>query len=310
MGKGDDSVRALIKDLRSNDLEKKKKAIFLIGEKKIIEAEDDLIKLLKDSKDRVVRNSAARALGKIKSKKSVDQLIESLKDEDYYVRLNSAWALGKIGEQKSVAPLVQLIKNGGAKVYSFTGSQVEVKQDNVDEELLKDEGMKYHDVQINAIKALGEIGDERAVGALIAEANDEDGHIRAAIALALGKIKSKKAVPKLIELLNDTMWYVRRDAAIALGKIGDLRSVDVLVDKLDDNYHEVKDKAAKAIEKMGKKAITKAFLLKHNNTVIQGMLKKVFKSNKKELIDTINEIINEIKDIETKEKFKQFVSRL
>jgi len=299
----DKNIEDILNDLRSDDESKRKSAVFMAGELKIKESIKLLINILKQDKNKVIRNNAARALGKIGDPKAIDALAEALYDIDYFVRQSAAWALGKIGDPQAIEPLSKLIKNGGAKIYTASGDATNISAGELSESLIE-EGMKYHDVQIRAIQALGELRNEKAVEPLINEFNDEEPQIRCAIALALGNIKSKKAVPALLEKINDAYWYVRRDCAIALGEIGDLMAMDALIEKLDDNYLDVVEKSTKAIEKLGKIAIAKALLLKPKNEHIQKLAKSHFKS-KQELKEHLIKIIEMEPDEEKKEEFKK-----
>ncbi|MHA1341978.1 MAG: HEAT repeat domain-containing protein [Promethearchaeota archaeon] len=301
-------IKRILSDLKSKDESKRKAAVFMAGEQRIKESVKLLIKILKEEKNKVIRNNAARALGKIRDPIAIDALTKALYDSDYYVRQSAAWALGKIGDRQAVKPLLNLIKDGGAKIYTSSGdaTNVNVSMDNMTD-ILIEEGMKYHDVQIRAIQALGELKDETAIQPLINEFNDDEPQIRCAIALSLGKIGNKKAVPALINKLNDRWWYVRRDCAIALGKIGDLSALDALIEKLDDNYLDVAEKSAKAIEKLGKIAIAKAFLLKPNNEHIKKIVKSNFRS-KQELKQIFIKIIDMEENEERKEEFKKKIS--
>ncbi len=75
---------------------------------------------------------------------------------------------------------------------------------------LKDEDAKYY-----AIRALGEIGDERAVELLSEILLDKNYGPRRYAAIALGRIRSKKAIPALKKALEDVN-YVMGDALTAL----------------------------------------------------------------------------------------------
>jgi len=70
------------------------------GEKSV----EHLIQELKDP-DEIVRSSAAGALGHSKSEKAVEPLILALKDNHVYVRHGAAWALGEIKSEKAVDAL-------------------------------------------------------------------------------------------------------------------------------------------------------------------------------------------------------------
>ena len=307
----DPQMQQWIQDLKNPDDEVRKKAVFYIGEKRAAAkpAVGGLIKILPTEPNKVIRNNVARALGKIADNVAVNALSEALFDEDYYVKLSSAWALGKIKDNRAVQPLLRLIKGGGAKVFTMHGSASEIDQSHPVTETLKTEGMKYMDVQVSAIKALGEIRDETAVGGLVAELSDDAGQIRCAIALSLGKIGSPKAVPSLIESLNDKIWYMRRDAAIALGQIGDTKAVEALIGKLQDPYTEVAEESVKAIENMGPGAVAKTFLLRPKDPKVQGMLKSVFQT-KEDIIKTLMEIAEKEEDLEKRARFKNKIKSL
>ncbi len=305
----DPQIQQWIQDLKNPDAEVRKNAVFSLGEERARSAVEGLIVLLPTEPNKVIRNNVARALGKIKDPKAVNVLSEALFDDDYYVKLSAAWALGKIKDKRAVQPLLRLIKGGGAKVFTMHGSESEIDQSQPVTDTLKTEGMKYMDVQISAIKALGEIRDETAVGGLVAELSDDAGQIRCAIALSLGKIGSKTAVPALIESLNDKIWYMRRDAAIALGQIGDIKAVEALIGKLQDPYTEVAEESVKAIESMGPGAVAKTFLLRPKDPKVQEMLKSVFQT-KEDIISTLMEIAEKEEDLEKRARFKNKIKSL
>jgi HEAT repeat protein len=303
-------IKNLISDLKKKNVSSRKQAVFKLGEMKAKDSVPHLLKLLKKEKDDVIRRNTTRALGKIGDKSAVNALCELLFDNDYYVKQNAAWSLGKLKDKRAVDPLLRLIKGGAGKIYTESGSQASVDNKDSGNELLKTEGMKYHDVQIKAIKALGEIKDEKAIEILSDELDEEEeGNVRCAIVLTLGKIGSKDAVPKLIEMLGDTIWYVRRDTAKALGLLGDLRAVDILVEKLEDKYLEVVEAAVNTLKKLGNLAISKAFILNPKNDSVKEMVKTNFKS-KQDLLDSIKEIIELEDNPQKKEEYQKLISSL
>ncbi len=306
----DPQIQQWIQDLKNPDEAVRKKAVFNLGEKKVKTAVSTLIEILPTEQHKVIRNNIARALGKIADPQAVNILSETLFDEDYYIKNNAAWALGKIKDNRAVQPLLRLIKGGGAKVFTESGADSEIDANVPVTELLKTEGVKFFDVQISAIKALGEIRDESAVGGLIAElAEEEAGQIRCAVALSLGKIGSTKAVPALIESINDKIWYMRRDSAIALGQIGDFRAVDALIGKLNDAYAEVIDESINAITKIGPKAVAKTVLLRPKNPKVQEMLKNVFQS-KEEFYSALEQVADAEENPEKRAALKNKINAL
>jgi predicted NACHT family NTPase len=79
-----------------------------------------------------------------------------------------------------------------------------------------------------AAKALGRLGDRRAVEPLIARLGDKDSFVRRAAAEALGVLGDRRAVEPLIARLGDEDVWVRRAAEEALRRLGDGRAVEPL----------------------------------------------------------------------------------
>ncbi len=155
--------------------------------------------------------------------------------------------------------------------------------DNVQDEIaaLKDQSKNVR-VRISATIALGELGDVRAVGPLIACLRkdqdksvktfagyalikigrpsvepliaclkDQDESVRRSAAVALGQLHDAQAVEPLIGSLKDQDRDVRRSAAVALGQLHDARAVDPLIASLKDNDPVVKENAAEALGELG-----------------------------------------------------------
>ena len=78
-----------------------------IGDERTVEP---LIQALKDE-NWSVRAEAASALGTIGDEKAVKSLIRALKDENWSVRAKAASALGMIGDEKAVESLIQVLQD-------------------------------------------------------------------------------------------------------------------------------------------------------------------------------------------------------
>jgi HEAT repeat protein len=113
----------------------------------------------------------------------------------------------------------------------------------------------------NSAEALGQIGDVRAVEALITVrvaglGSEAGGEAYKAAEKALIRL-GPDAVEPLIALLKQTNANVRRMSANALGKIGDPRAIAPLIEMLPDRGSEgwVSAEASSALEKIGPQAI-------------------------------------------------------
>jgi HEAT repeat protein len=97
--------------------------------------------------------------------------------------------------------------------------------------LMEQLGDKNHpQLRVNAAQALEDLGDVRAVSALIEGLSDDDPEVRKYSAKALVKFRSVRAVDALIERLKDRneCWATRRFAAESLQKTKGFRATAAL----------------------------------------------------------------------------------
>lgn len=190
------------------------------------EAFDIRVKILKDRSEKVelrryAIGSVASTKREDKQHEAVDVLIKALKDDDWDIVLRAANGLGELKDKRAVEPLIASVRR---------------TRKNLDE-LLKSGwtefqkgGTKPEEAALScSIRALGEIGDNRAVPALIEVLNDsyipfgrlEDGTKGWAI-IALRKINGERAIEPIKEVLKTTQNYriaeVAHDALKALAK--------------------------------------------------------------------------------------------
>lgn len=161
------------------------------------------------------RDGVAEALSKI-GDPAIEPLIAEL--QDGLVREEAVDVLAKIGIP-AVKPLGAALKNG------------------------------RRNVKLSVIKVLSEIADSRSVELLIESLCDEDINVRLDAINALGKIGDPCALDALISMLKD--MEVRRAAIEALGKIGDNRAVEPLIREL--RFYE--SDAADALVNIGAPAL-------------------------------------------------------
>jgi HEAT repeat protein len=308
----------LLDDLDNPDVSVKKRAIFTIGRKKIKEAVPKLIELLKNDSDSVVRNSCARALGKISdsARKDVvlEALIEALSDEDYYVKSNACWSLGKLKDPRAIESLSKMV-DPTKRLFTMAGDgkTSDSTTEKSASEQLKEEGVKYSDIILEAIKAIGKIKSKKGISALVKALNDEgDGTVRGKAALALGKIRDPKAVQPLIDrLTEEKYWYVRRDIIQALEKFKSPKALPELVKKTSDMYDEVRECAMDAILAIGEpvhEEILKLFFKMPSNSKLQKYIKNNF--SQQDLASMIRKFIDEAQSSDEKQKFQQFLSKI
>jgi HEAT repeat protein len=137
-----------------------------------------LAQLLKDSKEELVRQAAATALGALDNTNAAAALQEALhRDDSAYVRSAIATSLGEMTVTRTTAVASNLL--------------VALKRE-VDAS-----------VRVNLTSALGSLGDPVALPLLIQTLRSEkDRQLRAEAATALGKLKQTDAVPPLMKAIQ------------------------------------------------------------------------------------------------------------
>ena len=174
------------------------------------------------NQDERIWNEAATTFANMNDDQVIEDIrvhLESLGDlelEAFVARL------GELKDKRSVGPLI-------------------AKLESQDHSLRRDQGF--------IPKALGQIGDLRAIDALINALELCWGASEAAT--ALGKLKDLRAVEPLIKALN-TYWHDQEDplpgyAAWALGALGDKRATEPLIKVLNDNHVFYSSAAADAL---------------------------------------------------------------
>lgn len=203
------------------------------GKKKV--PEDILLAI--EAKDKAMRESLARSMTS-EYGNDTDLLEEALKAEEQNSTLYTAFVLSNFEHEESgneTEILLQALRSEKGYVRVAAAMALGQKKETAaTDPLLKMLSQDYPLAGHSAAMALGELGDERAVGTLMNELkNNEKDYIRSSAAIALGKLEAEEAVPFLIERLRDTKASVRSNAALILGKMGDESAVESLINTLE-----------------------------------------------------------------------------
>ncbi|GEM_PF-4792032 len=109
-----------------------------------------------------------------------------------------------------------------------------------------------------AAEALWEMGDKRAVPALIEYLEKEDAYEWGKVVTmnALASFKDPQAVGPLIKVLEAKNPFLRRSAALALAKIGDQKAVPALIGLLKDEEGWLQRLVQNLLEELAKENIS------------------------------------------------------
>jgi HEAT repeat protein/beta-lactamase regulating signal transducer with metallopeptidase domain len=206
-----------------------------------------LMEALKDT-DKEVRETAMNALVQMRDPRMFDPLVAALKDASADVREHAAFGLGQLRDARAVDPLAGALKDQNASVREqavFALGQLRaVSAIDAIAVALKDANPS---VREQAAFALGQIRDRRAVEPLISALKDSNESVRENAAFALGQMRDAKSIEALVIALKDANADVREQAAFALGQIGDPRAIDGLTVALKDTNPSVRQQAAFAL---------------------------------------------------------------
>ncbi|MCK4811764.1 MAG: HEAT repeat domain-containing protein, partial [Methanosarcinales archaeon] len=127
--------------------------------------------------------------------------------------------------------------------------EVIVSDESVLDELLSGDSVKMSHAAY-AIDNMPDLEKQQFLDVAISKLKDEDMDARGRAARALGRIGDVRAVEALEGALKDENASVRGDAVGALGRIGDVGAVGALNKALNDENVYVCGKAAKALDKI------------------------------------------------------------
>lgn len=228
---------------------------------------------------------AAKALGEMRIKKSVDLLIALLPDPDPDVRCDAATALGQLRDRKAVGPLSMALEDEDGRVrLCALGALVEIDDpacvDSVIKVMLSKEdfyadiggdlsGNCLWEVQEKAAAALGELGDSKAVKALCDFLENDDSDM--ATGAVLKSLVRLGGFEKVSVFLKSHDVAIRRCASSAFVHAKDPEAVKYLRDALVDDDSLVRGAAVEAAGRIGgeNEVILLVLLLKDQAPVVR-----------------------------------------
>jgi len=167
------------------------------------------------------RQMAAEVLGRVRDSRAFQPMANIVTNEleSWQLRRNVIKELTKFGP-RSLPVLIEALESGN------------------------------EEVQEAAVKALGELGDERALQPFLRYMGNPKSDMLWAVAEALPKLGPASLSPLLASLTHKN-WAVRQTAAEALGNLKNPAAVGGLIGSLDDQNRGVSASAANALGKIG-----------------------------------------------------------
>lgn len=215
----------VLKEIASSDVETRQNAIQRLANSD----EDEMLSFLSEcltDYDEELRTAAAHVLTQMGDESVLFRFIDALADPDFHVRYEAERAILAFDDSR---PLIRHMQH-----------------------FLRQRGEKKREKRIDAIRALGELGDVRAITFLLGALFDGERNVRAEAADVLGKLGDERAVPALLRLMErDWSKRVIFHAAAALGDIGGEKVLEGLTEDLSHLEPVAWMAAVKALGEIG-----------------------------------------------------------
>ena len=202
---------------------------------RLVGADDAELKRLLDSTLPENREKAAGLLGKQDKTAAEKRLVRMLKDRDWGVRMTVIRALGQAKMKASHDALVEQALEGEIKAIRVLAARVLREHDNkrAAEQIARSIKRYKKEARLPAILALGIIGGDAAVGALLKQVRSPNQLHRAAAVRALGRLGAGEKW--LVGALKDKEDEIRMLAASALSRLDSDVARTALLDYIERN---------------------------------------------------------------------------
>ncbi|MDP9089255.1 MAG: HEAT repeat domain-containing protein [Pseudomonadota bacterium] len=217
----------LVSMLRDPEIEVQNKAVDVVVKVNDPDTIKYLVEVLKDENE-YARRAAVEVLNVVGTSKSVKYLLEIIADSDWWVRTRAADALGKIGGPRVVDAVLALIKDENQDIRR---AAIEILNQTKDERAVAQllEATRDHDwwVSERAVDALAEIGSTKALPRFIDMLQGEAKSLPTVIR-AIGKIGDQKSLEALLPMLSRPENEIKVEAIAAVAKLADERRADTI----------------------------------------------------------------------------------
>lgn len=241
------ATEALVRALKDSERSVRREVVTALGQIKDPRALQPVLDALLDSAPEV-RNAAESVLMETRDLRAVEPLIVSLRHRREEVRRISARLLAAIGDRRAIRPLIQALKDSAADV-RFEAATALRKLSGEDFGSDPERWQRWHELYAAAQDIESRIAGDR-VHAYIGSLHNPSWAARAYAAKALGELGDRRAVNPLRGALWDRDPGVRRNAAEALGQLGDPRAVEALIAAVSDAEPEVQEAADDALRRI------------------------------------------------------------
>lgn len=214
---GKRSAQFLVDVLKETDSDLKRTALISLAQIKDKRSVPNLIVALDDS-DWSVRSAAIRALSGIGDRRCSVHLMDKLEDQEDIIKKEAILALGRLGSRGAVNFILPLIHNENLQLEVLSSLEMLGIPDG---EYFSDFfGRSNTRIKCLLVDLLGRVRDPDMTDLLVGMLTEEFFTVRCRVAKALGELGDRKAIPFLLKAQKeDPSEEVKKSAAHALKKL-------------------------------------------------------------------------------------------
>ena len=206
--------------------------------------------------DEMVQRNIPEMVARMWGAAAVPHLIKLIDESDGIVRDNAAVELGKSKDKRATDVLIRhLTLRDEYAAVSAARALGEIGDPKAIPALLRtlqDEQTGDY-IRVPAAGALARMGRDDGLQFVMSMFNSSDGNDRALAATELGIIRIKGTLELLLPLLHDSEADIRWTAMEALGELNDPRAIPAIRKLLNDPVDYAREVAAKVLRKLGDK---------------------------------------------------------
>ena len=256
----ENSIESLISELERVNWWSRNEAQVNLGRLGLLAIEPIMTKLQDENEE--IQNKFAGALRYISDLQALEVLVELTAHNLASVRISASEALANMGDKRAITPLIILLESDDWQIRNNAQQTIGKIGLPAIESLMGKLKDKNEEAQNNAAYTLAYVNDPKAVDFLIELTKYNLASVRAAASKALGNIGDERAIQPLILLLGDDDWQVYQNAQESLGKLGE-PAIETLLVKLQDKDEKIRQRAATTLANIGEIAVAPLSQLLH-----------------------------------------------
>lgn len=248
---------ALLRALDDPNFYVRRAAINAVGKLDLPDLGPVLIQYL-EVPDPRIRRTVIIALRRLETRQAIPHMIALLEEyladpsqKDLPVVKTLVDALGEMAAIEAVPVMINVMR-GYVGVRSLTATALgQIGDERAVPALVEALEDKSSNLQLAALKSLGRVGNPIALDAVMVYIDSQDPRLRRTAALTLGGLRAQGTTQKLLDMArNDVSPLVRPAAVEALGELGDVHVVPQLIKMTDDSNAYLRAALAYALGKL------------------------------------------------------------